>query len=101
MDSMKNQFNKIVASVYKLTLEEKQELNILLEHNIADSRREEIYLNYIKALKEEKERKLEFSSAIMILKNNGAPSFINRSLQNLPFNFINLNYQKTAFSKFL
>lgn len=76
MDSMKNQFNKIVASVYKLTLEEKQELNILLEHNIADSRREEIYLNYEKALKEEKEGKLESSSDITILKNNDALGFI-------------------------
>lgn len=65
---MKKQFNTIVDSVYNLELDEKQELKILLEHNIADSRREEIYLNYKKALKEEKEEKLEYSSDINELK---------------------------------
>ena len=65
---MKKQFNTIVDSVYNLELEEKQELKILLEHNIADSRREEIYLNYKKALQEEKEEKLEYSSDINELK---------------------------------
>lgn len=36
---MENQFNSIVDSVYNLALDEKQELKILLEHNIADSRK--------------------------------------------------------------
>ena len=65
---MENQFNTIVDSVYNLALDEKQELKILLEHNIADSRREEIYSNYKKALKEKKDEKLKFSDEITELK---------------------------------
>ena len=65
---MKKQFNAMVDSVYNLDLDEKQELKILLEHTIADSRREEIYLNYKEALKKEKEEKLYFSSDINKLK---------------------------------
>ncbi|MEO7314604.1 MAG: hypothetical protein ABIW47_05440 [Ginsengibacter sp.] len=65
---MKKQFNTIADSVYNLELDEKQELKILLEHNIADSGREETYLNYKEALKEEKVEKLYFSSDINELK---------------------------------
>ena len=65
-----------MASIYKLTIEEKQELNILLGHNIADSRRDEIYLNYKKALKEEKEGNLKFTSDVTELKNNCDIGFI-------------------------
>ena len=65
---MKKQFNTIADSVYNLELDEKQELKILLEHNIADSGREEIHLNYKEALKEEKVEKLYFSSDINELK---------------------------------
>lgn len=65
-----------MASVYKLTLEEKQEINILLEHNIADPRRGKIYLNYKKALKEKKEGNLKFTSDVTELKNNCDIGFI-------------------------
>ncbi len=42
------EFNTIVETVYSLPLEEKQELKNILEHNIADSRREEIASNFKK-----------------------------------------------------
>lgn len=62
------QFNSIVDTVYNLPLEEKVELMNLLEHNIADSRRDEIVSNYEKTLEEEKAKKLNFSSSIQELK---------------------------------
>jgi hypothetical protein len=62
------QFNSIVDTIYNLPLEEKVELMSLLEHNIADSRRDEIVANYKKAQEEEKAQKLKFSSNIQELK---------------------------------
>ncbi|HEU5053186.1 MAG TPA: hypothetical protein VFT78_08740 [Hanamia sp.] len=61
-------FSSIVETVYNLPLEEKKELKELLEHNIADARREEIALNYKKAQAEHKAGKLKFSSSIKDLK---------------------------------
>jgi hypothetical protein len=63
------QFNSIVDTIYNLPLEEKVELMNLLEHNIADSRRDEIVSNYEKAREEEKTKKLNFSSNIQELKH--------------------------------
>ena len=63
------QFNSIVETVYSLTLEDRLELKNLLEHNIADTRRNEMANNYKKALVEHKSRKLKFSSNINELKN--------------------------------
>lgn len=63
-----NEFNIIVESIFNLPLEEKQELKSLLEHNIMESRREEIALNYKNAQIEQKEKKLKFSSSIKELK---------------------------------
>jgi len=63
------QFNSIVDSIYNLPLEEKVELMNLLEHNIADSRRDEIVSNYEKAREEEKTKTLNFSSNIQELKH--------------------------------
>jgi hypothetical protein len=57
-------FNNIVESVYNLPLEFKEELKNLLDHNIADTRRDEILASYKKAQEEHKNRKLEFSSDI-------------------------------------
>lgn len=62
------QFNNIVETIYNLPLEDKLELKNLLEHNIADSRRNEIAAHYKQALEEEKAHKLEFSSNIEDLK---------------------------------
>jgi hypothetical protein len=63
-----NAFNSIVDTIYSLPLEEKQELKDLLEHHIADERRNEIALNYKKALAEQEAGKLKFSSSINELK---------------------------------
>lgn len=62
------EFNTIVETIYSLPLEEKEELKNLLEHNIADSRRDEIVLNYKSAQAEHKAGKLEFASSIHELK---------------------------------
>jgi hypothetical protein len=62
------QFNNIVETIYNLPLEEKVELKNLLEHNIADTRRDEIASNYKKAQEEQKAQKLKFSSNIDELK---------------------------------
>jgi hypothetical protein len=62
------QFNSIVDTIYNLPLEEKVELKNLLEHNIADSRRDEIVSNYKKAQEEQKANKLKFSSKVQELK---------------------------------
>ena len=57
-------FNDIVESIYSLPLEDRIELKSLLEHNIADSRREEIAESYKQAQKENKAGKLKFSDDI-------------------------------------
>ena len=62
------QFNSIVDILYNLSLEEKVELKNLLEHNIADTRRDEILSNYKKAQEEQKAQELKFSSNIEELK---------------------------------
>ena len=61
-------FNNIVETIYGLPLEDKMELITLLEHNVADSRREEIADNYKKSTIEQKTGKLKFSSKISDLK---------------------------------
>lgn len=63
-------FNKIVDTIYGLSLEDKMEIISLLEHNVADSRREEIADNYKKSTIEHKNGKLKFSSKISDLKKN-------------------------------
>ncbi len=63
------QFNDLVDHIYNMPLEDKLELKNLLEHNIADSRREEIANNVKKAKEEHKSGKLSFSSNITELKN--------------------------------
>ena len=62
------EFNNLVDSLYNLPLEDKIELKALLEHNIADSRRDEIVANYKASLSEIKAGKLKFSSKIQHLK---------------------------------
>lgn len=61
-------FNNIVETIYGLPLEDKIEIITLLEHNVADSRREQIAENYKKAVSEQKAGKLKFSSKISSLK---------------------------------
>jgi hypothetical protein len=65
---MENTFSGIVDEIYGLPLEDKQALLNLLEHNIAEERRNEIYTNYLSAKDEETKGKLSFSSDINKLK---------------------------------
>ncbi len=64
----KMNFNNIVQTIYNLPLEDRIEIVTLLEHNIADSRREEIADNYKKSNHEHKASKLKFSSKVSELK---------------------------------
>ena len=68
MGNLKTGFNNVVETVYNLPLEEREELKTLLDHNIADSRRTEIAVNYKKAQVEQKSGNLKFSSNIKALK---------------------------------
>jgi len=62
------QFNDILEKIYNLHLEDKLELKNLLEHNIAEARRDEMAENFIKAQEEYHSGKLQFSSDIKALK---------------------------------
>jgi hypothetical protein len=61
-------FNNIIEALYGLPLEDKLEIKELLEHNIADSRRNEIATNYKKSREEHKSGRLKFSSNLSELK---------------------------------
>jgi hypothetical protein len=61
-------FDSIVEFIYKLPFEDRLELQNLLEHNIAETRRNEISDNYKKALDEYNSGSLVFSSEVNELK---------------------------------
>lgn len=61
-------FNSIVAAMYDLPLNDKLELMNLLEHNVADERRNEIAGNFKNAQAENQAGKLKFSNNIDDLK---------------------------------
>jgi hypothetical protein len=61
-------FNTIVETLYALPLDDKMEIIQLLEHNIAEARRDEIASNYKKAQEELESNSLKFSSQISELK---------------------------------
>ena len=61
-------FNDAIEVIIKLPLEEKEEIKEILEKNIIEERRQEIYKNYKKSKKEEKDGKLKFSSDINKLR---------------------------------
>lgn len=65
---MSSVFTNIVEEVKKLSIEEKEELRFLLERYLIEERREEIYRNYRKSLKELLAGKLDFSSDVSKLK---------------------------------
>ncbi len=65
---MESSFNGIIDEIYNLPLEDKQHLLDLLENNITEERRNDIYRNYHSALNEEKAGKLKSSSNISHLK---------------------------------
>ena len=62
------QFNSIIETIYNLPLEDRLEIKNLLEHNIADARRNEIADNFKKAREVYKSGKIKFSSQINELK---------------------------------
>jgi hypothetical protein len=68
MSLIESEFNSIVETIYNLPLEEKEELKDLLEHHIAEVRRDEIALNYKNSQAEHKAGNLKFSSSIKDLK---------------------------------
>lgn len=68
MKTLALQFNSIVETIYSLPLEDRLEIINLLEHNIADTRRNEIANNHKKTQEDYKSGKLKFSSKINELK---------------------------------
>jgi CRISPR/Cas system-associated protein Cas5 (RAMP superfamily) len=61
-------FNDVVETIKNLSLEEKQEIQVLLTQYLREERREEIYNNYQKSISEEQKDELNFSSNIDELK---------------------------------
>lgn len=61
-------FSDVVEALKKLSFEEKQEIQLLLQQYLREERREEIYNNYKKAKIEEKNGELKFSANIDQLK---------------------------------
>lgn len=61
-------FSDVVETIKKLSLEEKQEIQALLSQYLREERREKIYNNYQKSIKEEQQGELNFSSNIDELK---------------------------------
>jgi hypothetical protein len=62
-------FDSLVDEIKKLSTEEKEELEFLVERFLVEERREEIYQNYQRSQQELGEGKLEFSSDINKLKH--------------------------------
>lgn len=60
-------FDKVVDATYKLTVEETLEIKQLLEHNIIEAKKEDIYKNYKISSKQERNGTLTFSSDIKSL----------------------------------
>lgn len=63
-------FGNLVEDVYKLSIEEKQELKFLIEKYLLEERREEIYKNYQESLKALRTGKLRFSHDLDKLKKS-------------------------------
>ncbi len=68
MITQSEQFSSIVEKIYNLPLEEKEVIKNLLEHNIADTRRNEITINFKMTQEDYKAGKLKFNSKIDELK---------------------------------
>ena len=62
------QFNALIEAIYSLPIEDRLEIKNLLEHNIADSRRDEILKHFQQSLEDLKKGKLKFSSQVDELK---------------------------------
>lgn len=68
MNELNSSFDVLVNNIYGLSMEDRVELKELLEHNIADSRRDEIKANILAAKNQQKIKKLKFSADIGRLK---------------------------------
>jgi len=62
------QFSYLVDEIQKLSFEEKQELQNILQKYLVEEKREKIYLNYQNSQSEWQQGKLKFSSNINELK---------------------------------
>ena len=62
------QFNALIEAIYSLPIEDRLEIKNLLEHNIADSHRDEIVNHFEQSLEYLKKGKLKFSSKVDELK---------------------------------
>lgn len=65
---MKDSFAEVVEEVKNLSLEEKLELQALIEKYLSEEKRQEIFNNYQSSLSELNEGKLLFSSEADTLK---------------------------------
>jgi hypothetical protein len=65
---MKETFADLVDTIRDLPLNDKLEIKIVLEKSIIDEKRDKIYSNYLKSKKEDREKKLKFTSDIATLK---------------------------------
>ena len=65
---MRDSFAEVVEEVKNLSIEEKLELQILIEKYLTEERRQEIYDNYQVSLNELNEGKLVFSNDVNVLK---------------------------------
>jgi hypothetical protein len=65
---MAHNFNEVVERIFELPLEDKMELIDLLEHHIAEAKRDQISDNYKNALSDLNAGKMNFSSDIDVLK---------------------------------
>lgn len=61
-------FSDVVEAIKSLSVEEKQEIQLLLKQYLREERRAEIYENFKIAQAEEQSRDLKFSSNIIELK---------------------------------
>jgi uncharacterized protein YaaW (UPF0174 family) len=66
--NMRDSFAEVVEEVKNLSIEEKLELQILIEKYLTEERRQEIYDNYQVSLNELNEGKLVFSNDVNVLK---------------------------------
>jgi hypothetical protein len=63
-------FSDLVETIKDLSIDEKEELQMLLQQYLREERREEIYENFKLARKEEQQGDLEYSADINELKRS-------------------------------
>jgi len=61
-------FNELIENIKTLSSEEKEEIKFLIEKYLVEEKREEVYENYQKSVKELNKGKLVFSNNVKKLK---------------------------------